>query len=423
MQHKSCKNIDITNPETIFPWVFDCIKRHIKRYDFRRLLITHGMPKETYDKMVYPVVNGMIDTRAEKDYYLMKEYVMNIAIDCAERIKTRNLILKPVRIRERCDRTTDKVRYIGEEEAMQQCFDFIAVYSCADVWRRRIVPQQVSSIKGRGQIKGVKAITKWIKSDNRYIRYCKAHGLRYTSKVKCYGKEDIRKCYPSGRVEVFLPLLKKDVKNDDIIWLWEVLLLSHRVIIEGTDIKYMGFMIGALPSQWAMQYMISFIYRYVMSLKNSRGKTIVSHAMIFLDDILLTASNRKQLKRAIISMVRFAKDFLQLEIKPTWHIKYLDDCGIDMMGYVIYRSGKIAIRGRDFIKNRRMALRFKARNGNITIEQARRICSKKGEYIHSNSAGVVQEYGLKEIFATAEAMVSRYDKEHRYVISNVQSTT
>lgn len=419
MQHKSCKDIDITDSKTIYPWVMDCIKRHIARYDFRRLLRQHGMPKHVYNKLMCPVVNGYIDRNAEKDFSLIEEYVMNIAVDAAERIKKRQLDLKPVRIRERCDRTTDKVRFIGDEEAMHQVFDFIAYHSCEDVWRRRIVPQQVSSIKGRGQVKGVKTISKWVKDDNRYIRYCKAHGIRYTSKVKQFVKLDIRKCYPSARLEIFLPIFAMDVQNEDILWLWTVLLYSHRVTIEGTDIVYMGFMIGALPSQWAMQYLISYLYRHSTALKNRRGKKIVTHELIFLDDILMTSSSRKDLKKAVESTVAYAASFLQLEIKPTWHIKCLDDCGIDMMGYVVHRSGKITIRGRDFIKNRRMAIRFYQRKGEITIEQARRICSKKGEYKHSNSAKVVQVYGIREMCQAAQKMVSRYDKEHRYVKSSV----
>lgn len=419
MQHKSCQNIDITDPKVIFPWVFDCVKRHISRYDFRKLLREHGMPRRVYRKLMCPIVNGMIDRCAHKDFSLINDYVMSIAIDAAERIKNRELKLRPVRIRERHDRTTDKVRYIGDEEAMQQAFDFIAVYSCKDVWDRRIVPQQFSSIKGRGQIRGVQTIAKWIKEDNRYIRYCKSHKIRYSSKCKHFVKCDIKKCYPSARLEVFLPIFAKDVRNDDILWLWETLLLSHRVIITDTDIMYMGFMIGALPSQWGMQYLISFIYRHYTALKTRRGEKCVYKSIIFLDDILLIGSSRKSLKQAVMSSINYAETFLKLTIKPTWHIKCLDDCGIDMMGFVVHRSGKITVRGRDFIKNRRMALRYKKQNGNITVEQAKRICSKKGELTNSDSASVVQDYGFKEIWKRSQSIVSQFDKEHRYVKCNL----
>ena len=36
---RKCKRIDITDFDTIRPWVDECIRRHKKRYDFRDLLI------------------------------------------------------------------------------------------------------------------------------------------------------------------------------------------------------------------------------------------------------------------------------------------------------------------------------------------------------------------------------------------------
>lgn len=414
MQHHSCKNIDITNPEVVFPWVLDCIRRHIKRFDFRHLLISHGMPRAMYDAFV---------SSQGRDYTEITEYVRNIAVDATERIKRRDLGLHPVRIRIRQDRTSGKIRYIGDEEAMQQVFDFIAKNSCNEIWDRRILPQQVSSIKGRGQIVGINYIAGWIRDDNRYIRYCKSHKIRYTSKCKHHGKADVKQCYPSGRVEVFMSFFHKDCENDDILWLWETLLLSHRVIITGTDEIYMGFMIGSVISQWAMQYLISFAFRVVLELRNKRGARCVYHALTFLDDILVMGSSRKDVRSAINKLTAYAKDFLKLEIKPNWHIKCLDDCGVDMMGFVIHRSGKITLRARNFVKNRRMYIRFRCRNGNISIEQARRICSQKGAIVNSNSQAVVKNYGLKDIFATAQRVVARHDKEANNGYRNVQSKT
>ena len=35
---KSCKNIDITDKETIKTFIYECLKRHHRRYKFARLL-------------------------------------------------------------------------------------------------------------------------------------------------------------------------------------------------------------------------------------------------------------------------------------------------------------------------------------------------------------------------------------------------
>lgn len=39
---RSCKDIDITDTETVYPWVLDCILRHKKRHDFRDMVIHIG---------------------------------------------------------------------------------------------------------------------------------------------------------------------------------------------------------------------------------------------------------------------------------------------------------------------------------------------------------------------------------------------
>ena len=38
MVKRCCKNIDITNPEVITPFIENCLKRHWKRHDFRRMI-------------------------------------------------------------------------------------------------------------------------------------------------------------------------------------------------------------------------------------------------------------------------------------------------------------------------------------------------------------------------------------------------
>lgn len=393
---RGCKNIDLRDYKTLLPWVWDCVKRHYKRYDFRDLLEEYGASRISYAQ-----------TCVDHDFSRFSEAVEKIAKEAACRIVARDLQLSPVRIRKQRDGSNGKVRDIGCEGAMQQVFDTIAVYAAAEIWHRRIVPHQVSSIKGRGPLHGVKIIQRWIMEDNRAIRYAKAHGIPYVSQCKHHTKNDIQQCFPSAKLEVFMALFRRDCANQDLLWLWETLLRSHRV--EG----YQGFMIGSLVSQWGMQYMLSFVYRYAMALATvRRGKRIpmVTHMLLFMDDILMTGSNRKNLKSAVRKVIRFTKDTLGLEIKETWHIKDLETEPIDMMGYVFHRSGKRTMRARVFIRGRRMVLRYHARRA-LTIEQARRLVSYKGFFKHSDSRAVCHKLQAAEAFEYAAGVVSRHDKE------------
>lgn len=371
-----CKNIDITDPEAVYPWVYDCCRRHRNRYDFKNLL-------------------GGGD---------FEEAVREICKDACKRIKDRDLNLEKPQIRTMVDKTTGKIRQIGKESAMQQVFDYIAVHSSMEIFRARLVREQCSSITGRGQIYGKNMIKRWIISDNDAERYAKRHGYRYARKVKYFVKLDIHQCFPSADTEVFLELFEMDCANKDIVWLWQVLIRSHRV--DG----YTGFLIGALTSQWACQYMISFIYRYAKEQGyERRGKNIkaVTHMLIFMDDMMLTGSNRKRLKKAVENTVSYTKQEFGWEIKPNWHIRALDDFDIDMMGYVIHRDGSVTIRDRDFVKARRMFLRCQ---GGMTYSQAKRIMSYKGFFVHSDSRTVRDKYHAESVWRNASKLISRKER-------------
>lgn len=396
---KKCKHIDITDWQTVLPWVKGCILRHKKRYDFKSLLLRYGCSESDYHTAITTF-----------DYSVFDDTIKRISIDACNHIKSRNLELPPVRIQEKMDKTTGKIRDIGKESAMQQIYDHIAVYSCQDIFNSRMVDQQMSSIKGRGQIAGIKLIKKYITADNRAMAYAKRHNLRYTSKCKYAVKLDIEKCYASADVDIFMRVFEHDCGNQDIIWLWRTLLESHRV--DGNT----GFMIGALPSQWACQVLISFIYRKAMTLKYEKRKKQrkkISHMVLFMDDMLLFGSNRKQLLSAVRELTRYTKEEIGLTIKPNFMIHKLDDVGIDMMGFVIYRNGKVEMRERNFIKSRRLMLRF-LRTGKLVYSQAQRLNSYKGFYKYSDSRKISKVLSVWKIFNLCSLVISKHDKENNH---------
>lgn len=393
---RSCKNIDITDTETVYPWVLDCILRHKKRHDFRDMLIHIGkmLRCEYYDAL------------HNHDTAAFSRAAYNIACEAVRRIAARQLNLRPVRIRQRVDKSSGKLRDIGDEEAMQQVLDHIAVGAAEQIWHRRIVYHQVSSMPGKGQVHGTQIIRKWIQQDNRAARWAHVHKVKYSRKCKYFVKLDIRKCYPSMRLEIFMQYFQRDCGNDDLLWLWETLLQSHRVN------GHQGFMIGALPSQWACQYMLSFIYRFAMDLHKMRrrkSQQLVTHMLLYMDDMLLFGSSRRDLKSAVRKIIAYTKDKFGLIIKPNWHIQSIDDAPVDMMGYANHSTGKTTIRTRIFLRARRIALRF-LRRRRLNIQQAWRIASYKGYFIHSDSRKIIKKLRLTDLFAVAARTISRHDR-------------
>ena len=394
-----CKSTDITDIKTIFLWVWECIIRHKKRFDFKKLLIDHGLSEFDYELAI-----------ASHDYKLWETAVKNISAEAAQNIYEGDLCIRPPKFKTRIDISSGKMRDIGCETAMQQVYDFIAVNASMPVFNRRMVAQQASSVAGRGQIYGVRLIRKWAIANQAGIEYAQRHGYRHANRMKYFVKLDVQKCFPSCRTEYFLCHFERDCGNDDLIWLWKTLLNSHRV-----DSDHKGFMIGALTSQWAAQYMLSFAYHYAMNIKKPPRRGVsaqaVSHMILFMDDMMLCGSSRRELKKAVEMLVDYMHDEFGLTIKPNWSIRtFTDNCGIDMMGFVVYPSGKIEIRGRDWVKIRRMILRSQIKENKISYKQAKRLTSYKGYLKHSNSRVTTAKYQTLPTFRAAQKIVSNHEK-------------
>ena len=389
---RSCKRIDITDPKTVRPWVIDCVFRHWRRHDFRRLILRGGVTAQQYTYALR--TNDRSSILPAIDW---------ISEEACRIVRERDFDLPPVVIRDRRDHTTGKERQIGLESPMQQVLDYIAVHSCSEIWRRRIAPNQMSSIPGRGQILGVRMLRRFVRRDNRALAYARRHGLRYSRKARWRVKLDIRKCFPSSRMETFMRLFVRDCANRDIIWLWGALLRSHRV--QG----YKGFMIGSLVSQWAAQYLISFIWHHATAIRY-RGRKAVGYMMMFMDDIALLGASRAAIRHAVTSIASYAERTLRYDVKGNWHVERMDRASLDMMGYVIHPSGKVTMRDRNYIHSRRLMLRIR-RRGLPSYRQAVRLLCYKGFYRYSDSGRRASAaLHCHEIFRLASVTVSAHDR-------------
>ena len=319
MTKRCCKNIDITNVETITPFIEECFRRHKRRRDFRRLILEHGFTVKDYNDML------------QNENGVLQRVSACLASEIAFHIKNRDIPTFKTWAVKKYDFSSCKERLIGNETCLQRLYDYVAVRACTELWNRKLVENQCSSIPNRGQVYGMKLIRHYVLQDNRAMRYAKKHRIRYTSKCRYFVKLDIRHCYESIDRKLLMERLEHDIKNPDIIYLWKCLLSSYDVD---------GLLIGALPSQFLSQYMIANIYRKAM---NSH---VVSHMVIYMDDMLLFASNRRKLLRTVYSLIEYARNELHLTIKPAFAIKRLKEEPIDMMGYVVHANGKVTVRAK-----------------------------------------------------------------------------
>ncbi len=94
-------------------------------------------------------------------------------------------------------------------------------------------------------------------------------------------------------------LLRKQVKNEDLLYLVEMLLRSYR----------QGLSIGSYLSQWLCNYYLSFAYHYAeqelakvrKSGKGQAKRVRLIYAVIFyMDDILILGSRKADVRKAML---------------------------------------------------------------------------------------------------------------------------
>lgn len=384
-----CKKIDITDPEQISGFIFQCMSRRWKENGFVELLELYGgMTKEQ-----------VLQDAAAQDYNRLLKATQGIAEEVARRIREKRLELRPLRTFKRRDGLSGKIRDLCQATAMQQCMDYVAVGAMGELFDAKIGVFQCASIVGRGQEYGKKHLEKWIRRDKkaRYVR-----------------KGDIQKCYASLKPATILKLLQRDIhKNETLLWFVQALLRTHEAVTP-------GLAIGSYLSQWLCNYALSYMYRYIESLERVRRKRngevqrrkLVRHVLFYMDDFVMIGSREADVEKAMKMVEAWALEHLGIRIKEHWGKIDLKQGAVDIMGFVVgYKGTKI--RRRIYRRIRRQFLRA-ARNlhtlGYIPHWRARKISSYKGYFKHTNTRTATKRIDAWAICRAAQKSISRVDR-------------
>lgn len=395
-----CKPADVDIESTAFnvPAVRKCFNGKLRRSDFRGLLIKEG--RITNKEIAAERISG------RRDKINVAEE--RIADWLTERIRKRNLKLKPIRQFKREDGLTHKMRDICQESPEQQIMEYMAVNALQPLFKAKILLCQYGSIPGRGQAGGKRKI-------ERILR------RKHYGRIDAV-KGDIRKAYPSVTVECVMGLLRRDIgKNKTLLWFIEALMSNY----PGAHLCIGGY----LPS-WLFNYVMSYIIRYMMNCETSRrGKPhkLALTVICYADDFTIFG-RFSNLKRVMKMTSRWSETTLGLTMKPAWQIYNIASFeeekaqkaarkagskkrtpGVDMMGFVVYRTYTI-IRGRVFRRMHRQFLRA-ARElkflGYIPIWRAIKLMSYKGWLKYSNSDKYCEKYDIARILHKAAQSVSK----------------
>lgn len=324
--------------------------------------------------------------------------IHDIAVSIYNEIDTQSITLEPIKYIDKVDASSGKVRKIGLASIKQQVYDYIAVKACKHMFLNKIGTYQCASVKGRGQIYGKKTIEKWIRKNPKSCKWI--------------WKGDVKKFYPSVPHNKLKRLLKRDVKNDTVIYILFTLI--------NTYIK--GLCIGSYLSQFLANYFLSYAYHYLseqcFKVRHKRNGTIqrvrlISHLLFYMDDVVIFGSSKKDLKLCIKALNNYLCVQLGLKIKNNEQLFKLDSRPIDMMGYRIY-TDKTTIRKRIFKRANKMICKYRSPDTIMSAKDAKSIMAYKGYFDNSDSLKYKKKHKCERIFECARKVIKNENKGFVY---------
>lgn len=159
-------------------------------------------------------------------------------------------------------------------------------------------------------------------------------------------KIDIVKFYPNVNHEILKQLLRKKIKDQDLLWLLDE-------IIESAD----GLPIGNYLSQYFANFYLTYFDHWI------KEDLQIKHYFRYADDIVILSSSKEHLHQVLAQIKQYLNTNLKLQIKSNYQIFPVAARGIDFVGYVHFHTHTLL---RKSIK-KRMVKAFKKRKNKSTI--------------------------------------------------------
>ena len=231
------------------------------------------------------------------------------------------------------------------------------------IWVSVFTHNTYSCIKGRG-IEGC-------------ARHAEKMIRRYEGRPLYCLKIDIRKCYPSMSHEVLKGIVRRKIKDKDLLWLLDEIIDSAP-----------GLPIG----NYLSQYLANLNFAYFMHWVNEELKLECEE---YADDFVFYSESKDRLWEAFPKIRKYIEEELRLKVKGNWQIfPVAENCydkhgrAIDFVGYRFFKKQKLMRKG---IKKNLCQVVARLRGRALTAkEYRRRIASWIGWAQHSDSRHLLQ---------------------------------
>ena len=175
------------------------------------------------------------------------------------------------------------------------------------IWVKSLIRDTYQSIKSRGVHLAVKRIRKIIDENKNETKYCL--------------KIDVKKYYPSVDNEIMKAILRKKIKDNELLNLLDEIVDSIK-----------GLPIGNYLSQIFGNLYLSGFDHWIKEEKQ------VKFYFRYCDDCVFFGDSKEELHQLRREVEEFLINKLKLEVKNNWQIFPLDSRGLDFLGYRFYSS-------------------------------------------------------------------------------------
>lgn len=163
-----------------------------------------------------------------------------------------------------------------------------------------------SCIKGKGIHAAARAIEKALK-DKEGTTYCL--------------KLDIKKFYPSVDHAILKSLLRRKIKDADLLWLLDEIIDSAP-----------GLPIGNYLSQYFANFYLSYFDHWI---KENKG---VKYYFRYADDLVILSANKPYLHQLLAEIKAYLSQNLNLIVKGNYQVFPVEARSIDFVGYRFYHT-------------------------------------------------------------------------------------
>lgn len=163
-----------------------------------------------------------------------------------------------------------------------------------------------SCIKGRGIHKALRGVKKALR-DEPNTKYCL--------------KLDIRKFYENIDHDILKQLLRRKIKDENLLWFLDNVIDSAP-----------GVPIGNYLSQYFANFYLTFFDHWLKENKK------VKYYFRYSDDMAFLHGDKAYLHQLLADIREYLATELKLKLKGNYQIFPVDVRGIDFVGYVIYRT-------------------------------------------------------------------------------------